>query len=610
MCGIAGIIGDYGVEESGAILRNMIAALDHRGPDDSGIFQGSCAGKSIALGHTRLSILDLSAAGRQPMVAEANRCSISFNGEIYNFRDLRKLLDPDNTLIRTRTDTEVILLAYQRWSTACFENLRGMFALSLLDTEQRILHLVRDPSGIKPLYYFRNGANLFFASEVRALLATGQVPRRINPRTLAHFAAFGSAGPSETMIEGIMSLVPGQRLTFDLSKEDLPMTSAVADPFTAIDSAPEKNRDECTAHLAHLLRESARMNLVSDVPVGLFLSGGIDSSVLLHLLHETGWKDPRTFTVILPDKHLDEGTYAKRIAHHYHAYHTELPLSDSDLLAQLPGALSSMDQPTIDGINTYTIAKAVHSAGIKVALTGLGADELFAGYASFARARWGRSARRVPLRIRKTIARCGRQITRSSSGEKLWDLVESDCSPASAYLISRRLFGAEDIHSLFGKGLPFESPKVCMTGGDEVNEVSRMEFNGYMTNLLLRDADFMSMAHSLELRVHVLQLPGRWKIGRRPKALLLDAMRGAIPAYVWRRKKMGFVFPLDRWMRSILAPEIRETFSNRRLTLAAGLKASVVEDVWTRFQSSQVKASQPWSLFVLLRWCEQHRVSL
>jgi asparagine synthase (glutamine-hydrolysing) len=621
MCGIAGAIGRFG-SEGGAVVQSMVSALAHRGPDDSGTHTWTVGSNVVALGHTRLSILDLSSAGHQPMFVHSGRYWIVFNGEIYNFQELRKLLDPQDVLFHSASDTEAILHAYHRWSNEAFRTFRGMFAFALVDRDQHKVHLVRDPFGIKPLYYHVTGDRLLFASEVNALLSSGAVPRRIDENGIRHFLDCGWVGNSATLISGVQMLQPGHMLTVDISPAKS-MTwdvtryereSDVSDNLTKSDS------NESTAHMLHLLEQSVKYHLVSDVPVGLFLSGGIDSTALLHLMHQSGCIIPKTFTVVFAEKDFTEGEFARQVANHYDTEHREIDLSESDLLPQLPAALAAMDQPTMDGVNTYVIARAVRSAGVKVALSGLGADELFAGYPSFRRARWAQLIAKVPLSLRATMANGGRALLRGAGFLKLWDLVASDCTAEAAYRISRRLFASPEIDTLVSGRTPVRELAPALFFADPINEVSRLEMDGYMTGLLLRDTDFMSMASSLEVRVpfidkavvrHALQMPGGWKLaGNRPKPLLLESMRGAIPDYVWNRKKMGFVFPFDKWMRSALRHQVEETLTDKRLAEAVGLESKAVHQVWRRFLAGSVRWSQPWSLFVLLRWCERQRVSI
>jgi len=388
-----------------------------------------------------------------------------------------------------------------------------------------------------------------------------------------------------------------------------------------IEMAPENgDREESAAHMLDLLKQSVKCHLVSDVPVGLFLSGGIDSTVILHLMRQAGCNAPKTLTVVFPEKDFSEGGFAKRVAERYEAEHHEIDLTESGICARLPAALAAMDQPTMDGVNTFIIANAAHSAGVKVALSGLGSDELFAGYPSFRRARRARMAAKVPPLVRAAVAAGGRSVLNGPRHEKLWDLLASDCTPQSTYRISRRLFANAEMTALLGENSYRDELQETPFSGDEINEVSRLEIEGYMTDLLLRDTDFMSMANSLEVRVpfvdkmvvrYALQLSGRWKLdGSVPKVFLLETMKGAIPPYVWNRRKMGFVLPFDRWMRSTLHDQVQEILCNRELAKSVGLDPEAILEVWHRFLSGAMRWSKPWSLFVLMRWCDRQRASI
>jgi asparagine synthase (glutamine-hydrolysing) len=624
VCGIAGLIGNDPHSTGSEIVRSMMSAMDHRGPDDRGLESWEFGSNKVVLGHTRLSIIDLSAAGHQPMTERSGRYSTVFNGEIYNFKELRKLLDPGHQLFQTGTDTEAILHAYHRWAEGGFRALRGMFAFALLDNEARLVHLVRDPLGIKPLYYYADAGGLLFASEVSALLASGQVPHRINPNGVNHFLSYGWIGSSETSVSGIRMLPPGHAITVDLKGEAISWQTAryVRDEERSRNSFVA-DRNENTAHILHLLEESVKSHLVSDVPIGLFLSGGIDSTAILQLMRSVGQNVPKTFTVVFEEKEFSEHQYAREVARLCDAEHHELNLNEEGLLSELPCALAAMDQPTMDGVNTFFISKAVRSAGITVALSGLGADELFAGYPSFRRARLAKVAATAPHILRAGMAACGRHFGDNSSREKFWDLLQSDGSPVSAYEISRRLFSRSEIENLLQPGSESRSSaysNFASVTGDVINDVSRLELQGYMTDLLLRDTDFMSMASSLEVRVpfidtevvrYALQLPGSWKVaGSKPKPLLLESMRGTIPDYVWNRKKMGFTLPFDRWMRSALRGQVEETLCSRQLAEQAGLVPKSVEKIWRNFLGGSTRWSKPWSLFALLKWCERQGASI
>lgn len=373
MCGIAGVAGSFSKTEADRIAQAMVSSMKHRGPDDHGVCTFLAGPHVVSIGNTRLSILDPSPAGHQPMTEQSSRYWIVFNGEIYNFQELRKMLDATEGLFRTNSDTEAILHAFSRWSLKSFDMLRGMFAIALYDKEKRVLYLVRDQLGIKPLYYYAESGRIYFASEIRTLLATGNIPTRLRPEAVPGFLSCGWVPRPHTMISGVEMLQPGQCLTVDMSRDEMTWEVSAYEPVRACEPIlRESERNENIGHLHHLIEQSVKSHLISDVPVGLFLSGGIDSTALLHFMTRAGNTRPRTFTVVFNEVGFSERAYAHQVAQRYSAEHHEIELSESQLLEDMPTALDAMDQPTMDGVNTFVVAKAVSQAGIKVALSGLG----------------------------------------------------------------------------------------------------------------------------------------------------------------------------------------------------------------------------------------------
>jgi asparagine synthase (glutamine-hydrolysing) len=610
----------------------MVASLDHRGPDDKGCAQFTAmSGQSIGIGSTRLAIIDVSQAGHQPMDGPTGTTHLVYNGEIYNYRELRAELSEDGTPWRSQTDSEVILRAYARWGVAFLPRLRGMFAFGIWDSKREQLLVARDPFGIKPLYYYSCGGTFAFASEVRALLESGLVPRKLSPQGLTSYLQFGSVAGPLTVVDGVRSLPPGHCLTVKPDGDHLRFEekSYVEDLFNQSKAGQVSDREEAVATLRSKLEESIRLHLVSDVSLAAFLSGGIDSSAIVGLMSRVTSDRPRTFTVVFDEKEFSEQSYARIVARRFGTEHQEVPVAEGQLLAMLPDALAAMDQPTMDGINTYVISKAVKEAGITVALSGLGGDELFAGYPSFRRARRLRKLAAIPAPVRTAVARTGNAVMGGSvQRRKAWDLLAGGGTPYSAYSASRRVFGDSEISGLLCENgvnpllEAIDRDGIDSQSFDAINAVSLFELQGYMANTLLRDTDQMSMAHSLEARVpfvdidivsFVLGLPGEWKIdGPRPKPLLLDALGDLLPEEIWRRPKMGFTFPFDRWMRSALKPEIDKTFDQPGKLEEAGVAGSFARDIWNRFLNNPSKErwSRPWSLHVLKRWCEINGVRL
>jgi asparagine synthase (glutamine-hydrolysing) len=693
MCGIAGIItAETGRLNPQSVAELMQGAVMHRGPDDRGLFisdDGRCA-----LAHTRLSILDLSSAGHQPMglgqqeawsrehgakgkgqrakgKEQSERYWITYNGEIYNYRGLRReqgagsreqgisdcelrISDLKNSYSvnsdwQSNSDTEVILRSYARWGRECVNHLRGMFAFAIWDEQEQELFLARDPFGIKPLYYYQTNHCFLFASEIRALLASGLVSRKLNREGVASYLEFGSVQDPSTIIDGVKSLLPGHCLIVKLEdrrlKTELFRYSGNLLKETG-DGVPA-SRPEAVIQLRQILEDSVRQHLVSDVPLGAFLSGGIDSSAVVALMSRVAHEKPKTFSVIFNENEFSEATHARHVAETFRTDHREILLQESDLLELLPAALAAMDQPTMDGINTFVVSRAVKEAGITAALSGLGGDELFAGYPSFRRAEQLHKIARLPQPFRTSASAVGRAFLNGSSrNQKLWDLLESDCTSSAAYNISRRLFAPTEIAALtggqrsevrgrkpeirgrrseIGKKFAIRNPKSAIgvpPDADVINAVSRYELQGYMANTLLRDTDQMSMAHALEIRVpfidpvvvsFVLGLPGEWKTdGSRAKPLLLDAIEDLLPEEVWRRPKMGFTFPFERWMQSGLRSEVAAALSCSADLSHLGLSTDSCRAMWETFvkNPSQEPWSRPWALYVLKKWCELNRVAI
>lgn len=625
MCGIAGVLQPDGAAPGPrAATEAMVSHLGHRGPDGSGVYVDTRA--AVALGHTRLAILDLSEAGRQPMASADGRLWITFNGEIYNYQRLRHELSGDAGPWRSRTDTEVILRAYARWGRACVQHLRGMFAFAIWDADRRELFLARDRLGIKPVYYCAAQGAFVFASEVRALLASGRAPRRLDQAGVSEYLAYQGVPAPRTLLEDVRALPPGSWLSVDaagrITHQRYWDLLGDAWPEAAADSPTERRR-----RLGELLRASIARHLVSDVPVGVFLSGGIDSSALAGLVREAG-QVPRTFCVAFEERAYDEAPYASQIAARFGAEHTEIRLKEQDVLDQLLQALDAMDQPTGDGVNTYVVARAVRAAGLKVALSGLGGDELFGGYPSFARlgraVRLGEAWGRLPDAPRRLAGWGVRALGRGSiRADKLASVLEGDGSLAAVFPLTRQVFSTRQRRMLLGDH-DLSDPYTRLLResfasnpwAEPLARIAYAEARTYMHDLLLRDTDQMSMAHGLEVRVPLLDhelaayamgLPDadRHPNGT-PKRLLVESLAGLLPEPVVRRPKRGFVLPFDSWLRGPLAD-----FGERRLRRLGerGLfRPGTVDRVWCSFRAGghDVSWSRIWTLIALDHWLDQH----
>ena len=606
MCSISGIL-TLGPTTRDAVAR-MNRAQQHRGPDDCGIAE---TGKVI-LGNTRLAIIDTSNAGHQPMNDPQTGNWITYNGETYNFKALREELGNSFT---SNTDTEVVLRAYGRWGAEAFRKLRGMFALAIWDDQKQTLVLARDPLGIKPLYYYSDEQQFIFASELRALLASGLVPRKLNVAGVDSYLATGSVEAPLTIIEGVKQLLPGHCLQVKVNGrlELHDVEFEIPKPTTF-----EGTRDDAVARLRSELEESVRLHLVSDVPLGVFLSGGMDSSALVALLSRVSDQRPKTFSVVFDEAAYTEAPFSRAVAERFNTDHSEIKLGEDRLLEILAGAIAAIDQPTMDGINTFVVASAVKSKGITVALSGLGGDELFAGYPSFRRALRFSALSPRSKRVLRAASGVGKlALNGSVHRQKFWQLMNSDGGPEDVYRISRQLFSGDLRMQMTGRINDDPARNGHRNGLDIVNAISRLELRGYMTNTLLRDTDAMSLAHSLEVRVpfvdtrvidFVMSLPGEWKLreGSGPKPLLVDAMSDLLPREFMGRPKMGFTLPFEKWMQGKLRDEISAVMDDAQRLSLVGLNAEIVRRVWKRFLQapSAVGWTRPWAIYVLVRWCE------
>jgi asparagine synthase (glutamine-hydrolysing) len=641
MCGIAGVVTPRSSDdlEPRAAVARMVRALAHRGPDGTGLVD--CAlppaadGPRAVLGHTRLAIIDLSARAAQPMASPRRPMWLTFNGEIYNFADIRRDLEARGRRFESDSDSEVILQGFEEWGRAVIPRLRGMFAFALWDGERGELTLARDRFGIKPLYVHQTATRLVFASEVRALLASGLTPRRLDRQALDLYLRYQTVPTPRTLIDGVRMMPPGTAMTMRAGGRGVP------EPYWDLLDAvsPEAARDDLGTRASvvrDLLREAAALHLVSDVPVGVFLSGGIDSSALVSLVRAAGQR-PRTFAVALAGTPQDETRYARAVARAFDADHCEIPLDEEVIVRQLPEALAAVDHPSGDGINTYVVSRAVREAGVKVALSGLGGDELFGGYPSFDRlARLPAYAdfwRWTPPAVRRAAAAAVRSIGRESvAAVKAAAVIESDGTVPGTFPVLRELFSRDQRASLLGAHQAGESEpdpyaellaEAAARGRavDVMALVSYAEARTYMHDVLLRDTDQMSMCHGLEVRVplldhrlaeYVVGLPSGAKIRTgRSKPLLVDSLDLALPPAGVDRPKQGFVLPFDRWMRGALRPLCEQHLGRDGLAGRGLLEPKAVDALWARFlaRSPQTTWSRVWTLVALDAWLERTGVS-
>lgn len=568
MCGIAGVFAHAGPRVDIAELMAMRDAMSTRGPDGAGIWESETGG--IGLAHRRLAILDLSEAGAQPMV-RGNRVLV-FNGEIYNHRALRAELEARGHVFYSHSDTEVLLALYAEHGAAMLSRLRGMYAFALWDNEARRIFLARDPFGIKPLYWSDDGRTFRFASQVKALLKA-PVDTRPEPAGHAGFFLWGSVPEPWTLYRGIRALPAGNWLCVDAKGPGAPVPFADITNLLSDASARQPatlGRQQALAAIANAIRETVGAHLEADVPVGVFLSAGLDSALIAAEVAAMGTR-PLTITLGF-DEYVgmsdDEVPLAEAVASQLGADHATMRVCRGDFEADRERLLHAMDQPSIDGVNAWFVAKAAASRGLKVALSGLGGDELFASYPSFHDVPRMADLFRYPARI-PGLGRGMRLVTAQLAARftspKYAGLIEYGGSLGGAYLLRRGLYMPWELPSVLDPDLAREGWRALEVRArldaiaEEISNprlaVSALEMGGYMRNQLLRDADWAGMAHSLEIRVPLVD----WPLLAASSPLLahsalskrevIAAAAPALPPMLFARPKTGFSVPVHEWIR-------------------------------------------------------------
>ncbi len=615
MCGVVGIIG-----ADVAVVRKAIAAsadrLTHRGPDDGGFECVAFGNATLGLGFRRLSILDLSPQGHQPMIHQPTGCQIVFNGEIYNYRRLRRELEREGESFRSGTDTEILLAGLARHGERYLECLQGMFGFGFFDPRGPHLLLGRDPAGIKPLYIAENGNSLIFASEVRAIFATGLVKPQLDRRGVAGYLAYGAVQHPLTLFQGVKSLTPGSSVSIRPTNSGLWECAGTPRIFWKLPSTDAKiSKADAIASIRETFDAAVEDHLVADVPVGLFLSSGLDSTIIAGLAAK---KSPqlKTFTVCIANQPMNEQRIAAETARVFGLEHTELPVPMELGKEWFPLWLASLDEPSIDGFNVFVISRAVRSRGIKVALSGLGADELFGGYPSFRdvprMVKYARAYRALPKVFQRGAAAIGTWGRSRAVQEKLRDSMRSDGSLASLYFHRRRVMSDSQLSQLgfcpdpLGLGPNYLSAEslwdIDGRETDLVRAISQLEFRCYQGNMLLRDADANGMAFGLEIRVPFLDqrlinivhsIPGAYRLpaSTPPKHLLRTAFKDLLRPEVLDQAKLGFTLPIGQWMAGDLRPLCESSLS--ALKSSELVEPDGVDAIWKSFLTAP--QSRAWS---------------
>src|SRR3989338_5571764 len=620
MCGIAGIYHPHAGPnfDSDGIVRGMLAALQHRGPDAEGWYRS----KELVLGHRRLSIIDLSPSANQPLSNEDGTLWLAYNGEIYNFRELRKELIGKGHRFKYQTDSEVILHLYEEFDIKCLDHLRGMFAFALWDEKKKRLFLARDRIGIKPLYYSDNPASLIFASEARAIQKA--IPCEPNSEIAIQFLQYGSIPEPLTAFQNIYSVPAGHYLLRDVRGTSIHSYWSLADVLRRQDAHPLVGREIRT-----LLEEAVQQYLVSDVPLGILLSGGLDSSSLVALAARQREQVIHTLTIGFHESQYDETQFASLISKKFGTRHHERYANGPMVLECLDDFFNAMDQPSADALNTFVVTRLAQEEGIRVLLSGLGGDEVFSGYPHFKYA--GRLFQILPYLEKMPPAVRSYLIGALVQGSKLFkaplaaERLNFLMNPTidSAYRVYRGVFPPSIIQSLLNCDSKAIQPSSVLHHPEGlpsgIDRAIYLEFALYLRDRLLRDTDAMSMSHSLEVRVPfldhqfvtaLLQMKSQTRFHPyRGKLLLKEALHNDLPEVILNRPKRGFIFPLGEWLRSSLKTYVEEVLLDHQNTGSnLYLNPEAVRKVWDGFLKGEVHWSLPWSIFVLKRWWNQYAV--
>ncbi|HNS54270.1 MAG TPA: asparagine synthase (glutamine-hydrolyzing) [Syntrophales bacterium] len=629
MCGICGAVTVNGGGIDEAVLRRMTDVMTHRGPDESGVYLRRADGMSVGLGHRRLSIIDLTEAGRQPLSNEDGTVWLVFNGEIYNHPELRRELEGGGHRFRSNTDSEVIVHLYEEQGPRCAEKLEGMFAFALWDERTETLVLSRDRIGIKPLVWWRGGGTLLFASEIRSILQHPGVDRGIDWQALGLYLTFNYIPAPWSIFQGIRKLPPGHTLCFRGGTVSTDQYWTIGREGPA--GRGEAGLEEQKALLFETLDEAVRRHMVADVPVGAFLSGGIDSNIIVGLMARHSPRPVQTYTVGFADMPLfDERPFAREAARFHGTEHREIALTARDVVGAVPAVLGSFDEPFADSsaLPTYIVSRET-ARSVKVALSGDGGDELFAGYRMYAGERWSTLYRRIPGMVRRGLIESLAALLPDSRQTLLTDYARrvKKFIRGAGLPFERRFLAWNEI---FDRGAREEllqmRPGVDFTLGGEIlrerlrerddDAVNRMLWADLKESLpgdMLRKVDHMSMLNSLEVRVPFLDrrvcelafsIGGARKLRNgRGKVILRETFRDLLPPVLRNRPKWGFEMPVSAWLRGELGGLIDETLGPDRIRRQGIFDPQAVARIVGDFRAGRRDTSwQLWNLIAFQVW--------
>jgi asparagine synthase (glutamine-hydrolysing) len=616
MCGIAGLIHFGKKSEVPDLVLSMTNALAHRGLDACGFYND----ESISLGHRRLSIIDLDKRSNQPFTDYTGRYVLSFNGEIYNYQSLKSSLH--HYPFTTQSDTEVLIAAFSTWGIDCLHKLDGIYAFSLWDKKNQTLWLVRDRLGVKPLYLFKKDSAIAFASEMRSFISSGLLMPTLNSKGLDHYLAFHSVSSYSAILNDVTELEAGSYLKITATSQEYttywtPLNSSLKTNFKS---------DEINIEVFKLLNKAVQKRMTSDVPLAAYLSGGIDSSAIVALMSLQSTQPINTFTLGFSENEYDETEYATEVVKRFKTNHTSIVLDKNELLHKIVTGLEVMDSPSADGINTFLLADAISKANIKVALSGIGGDELFAGYPGFnyflKLNKWKSAFNSTyfPRLIFSNLLRYSPQTNLN----KFTDILQlKDASIATVYPALRRTLSSAEIKNLLRSTTSTSRCDSNLLANEELNkfgllsQYSIAEYSGYAKNTILKDVDQMSMAFGLEVREpffdyqlieYVLSLPDEVKIGEFPKQLLSDALEPLLPQRIINRSKKGFVLPWQVWMKN----ELRSFCESQIVECAERefINKPYLINRWNQFLKNDKRVSwiSMWQIVVLNYWMNKNGV--
>jgi len=622
MCGINGIYQFNGLKIKTDVIQKMNDTIIHRGPDAEGIFNDEL----IMLGHRRLSIIDVEPSANQPMVSSNNRYVIVFNGEIYNFKALKALLTDYE--FKTKSDTEVVLAAYQKWGKLCVNHFDGMFAFAIWDKVDKSLFITRDRLGIKPLYYVLDNEKIIFSSSVKAILNTQLIPRQIRQESLVDYLRFQTVHSPFTIIEDLYMLEGGQYMFFNDEKQELKTYWHPTTNYRVADNSISQVQTK----VSDLLSTSVEKRMMSDVPFGAFLSGGIDSSIIVGLMAQKHNQKIDTFSIGFKENEFSEAQYAQKIADKFKTNHHAIELSVEEFKDMIPTAMKFYDHPSGDGLNTYVVSKKTTESGIKMALSGVGGDELFGGYSVFNQIPQLQSKKWLssfPNYARKYVGIFNHLLKGNVASSKIKEILKQEYFDTEfIYQFYRQVLMDDQVEKLIKK-YPLPKNKVFEmtheligydTSGWSLPPLSRIsvaEMLTYMQNTLLRDADQMSMANSLEVRVpfldhhlveYTLGISDKIKQPITPKKLLVDSFKDLLPESIYNRPKMGFVLPFEKWMKGELKDFCIDNFNE--LKKISYLKPKELDNLWQAFEkgNKRVGWSRIWHLVTLGNWIKENNI--